>query len=615
MIRPQTNLYREAISLDGVWTCRPDPDESGAAKGWACGFADGLPIAIPGSWNEQLAECGLMNYVGVMWLQREVIAPARAADLAAAVYFGSADYRAEVYLDGVLLGQSEAMHLPFQVDAGAFLRPGAKQTLVVKIDNRLPEGAPMQRVTRADYVNERRPKDEYFPAVRFDFFPFGGLNRSVYLILAPKAQICARRIEAGRQAGQATLRVATMATHPHADVQILLDGVEIGRGPAEGNWIAIAAARLAHAQAWSPAAPRLYALTLRLLDGAGQTIDEIEDKIGFRDIRVDGQRLLLNGDPLVLRGFGKHEDSPLHGRGVNLPLLVKDFNLLRWIGANSVRTSHYPYDESFLDMADAAGVLVISECFSVNLDFRKIGPDDLPHHCRAMDQLLARDHVHPCVIAWSLSNEPGYLGEPDYPARALPYWRQLFAHVRHVDPTRPLTVANVQYAGEDDPAFAESDFLSVNRYYGWYTEPGQLDRAQQRLQDLLDRLSETHGKPIFVSEFGADAIAGLHATTDQLWTEDYQADFLAAYWAVIARHPAAIGGHVWNFADFRTAQHGRRVVFNHKGVFTRTRDPKRAAFTLRALWSQTPANNDIKASETPQGGDNGLEHQPGDPLS
>jgi beta-glucuronidase len=188
------------------------------------------------------------------------------------------------------------------------------------------------------------------------------------------------------------------------------------------------------------------------------------------------------------------------------------------------------------------------------------------------------------VIAWSLANEPGYLGEAIYASASAPYWAEVFAHARALDPTRPLTLAQVQYAGEADPAFGLCDFLSVNRYYGWYTEPGQLERATVRLRELFDRLSAVHGKPIFVSEFGADAIAGFHATTDQLWTEDFQSDFIEAYWREILAHPAVIGGHVWNFADFRTAQHGRRAVLNHKGVFTRQRDPKRAAFTVRRLW-------------------------------
>jgi beta-glucuronidase len=147
----------------------------------------------------------------------------------------------------------------------------------------------------------------------------------------------------------------------------------------------------------------------------------------------------------------------------------------------------------------------------------------------------------------------------------------------------------VQRHGPDDPVFAACDVLSINRYYGWYDHPGQLDTAAALLQAELDALAARHGKPILVAEFGADTVAGLHATYDQLFTEEYQEAFLRRYLEVIERHPATIGAHVWNFADFRTAQHFRRVVLNLKGVFTRTREPKRAAFALKELWSRAPA--------------------------
>jgi beta-glucuronidase len=148
-----------------------------------------------------------------------------------------------------------------------------------------------------------------------------------------------------------------------------------------------------------------------------------------------------------------------------------------------------------------------------------------------------------------------------------------------------MTHANVGYVGNDDPAFAESDIVGMNRYHGWYSEPAQLDRAVARLRDDFDAVA-AHGKPIVLFEFGADAMAGQHASHDQLFTEEYQARFIEAYWAEIEAHAAVAGGHVWNFADFRTAQHGRRVVHNLKGVFTRTRDPKMAAWALRKLWGK-----------------------------
>lgn len=577
MIRPQRNHHREAIDLGGLWRIsKMDGD-------WSNGLpAESLPIAVPGSWNEQLAEAGWMNHVGDAWYETELFVPADAAGRAVALQFGSADYEAEVWIDGQPAGRSGPAMLPFELDVTELVRPGSSHRLVVRVSNLLPEEGPTQRVTQEDYLREARRKDEYLPAVRFDFFPYGGLNRPVHLLLLPRERITDGRV---RTVLPGEVTVAVMAKGGTACRAIVSGHGSCIAAEAglDGHGRTVLALRVDPCRLWSPADPALYDLSVELLDERGEVRDTVRQRIGIREVRVEGTRLLLNGEPVELRGFGKHEDSPVHGRGLNLPLLVKDFRLLDWIGANSVRTSHYPYDESFLDLADECGLLVISEIFSINLDFRLTGPATLAAHKAAVEALISRDGNRPSVIGWSLANEPGYLGEAEYRERSGPYWAELFGHARALDPTRPLTHANVQYAGNDDPAFAHSDIVTVNRYHGWYSEPGQIARGAARFKEDLDAVA-VHGKPVFVAEFGADAVAGWHSTTDQMWTEEYQADLIAAYWQVIREHPACIGGHVWNFADFRTAQHHRRAVLNHKGVFTRDRQPKRAAWLLRELW-------------------------------
>ena len=579
MIRPQRNTCRQFDDLSGIW--RIAFDEGGDAD-WSDGIpADrALAIAVPGSWNEQLAEAGYMNFCGAGWLETEIFLPATAEGRELALHFGSVDFYGEVWLDGHHLGTSSAPMLPFEVLVPEQLATGRRAQLVVRVDAQLHADEATQGITQATYAEERRPRDEYLPAVRFDFFPYGGINRPVLLVERPAQGLTGWRatcdltgvtLAVEASAGSAIRACLTDDAGETIAVSTPTDG------PAKLR-LEPPAPRL-----WSPNDPHLYRLDIEVLNADGLQIDAASQQIGLRTFTVAGNRLLLNGEPIVLKGFGKHEESPLHGRGLNLPQLVKDFHLLKWIGANSVRTSHYPYSEEFLDLADQFGVMVIDEVFSINLDFRRTNADTLANHMRAVGELIARDVSRTCVIAWSLANEPGYLAEPEYREKSAPYWQEIFAHARAIDPTRLMTHANVGYAGNDDPAFAESDFLGINRYHGWYSEPGQLDRATDRLQTDFDTIA-AHGKPIVVLEFGADALAGQHATYDQMFTEEYQARFIEAYWAAIECHPAVAGGHVWNFADFRTAQHGRRVVHNLKGVFTRTREPKMAAWALRRLW-------------------------------
>jgi len=570
LIRPQTNPYRSAVDLSGIWRIRFGDGD------WAAGIGAGegsFDIAVPGSWNEQLAEAGFMNHVGPAWLECTFFVPDAPRRL---LRFGSADYYAKVWIDGREAGASGAPMLPFELDVTELTTPGTVATLVVRVTNELPADGPTQRVTLDDYVAEGRPRDEYLPAVRFDFFPYGGLNRPVHLVTKPRSAIVGYRVET-RCSG--TVRVEAEAERGTA-VRMAIGGAVAEAPLADGR--ATVDVRLEAPRLWSPQSPALYDLRLELLDG-DEVVDRVEQQIGIREVRVEGDRLLLNGEPIQLKGFGKHEDSPIRGRGLDLPLMVKDFELLRWTGANSVRTSHYPYAEEFYDFADRHGILVIDETFSINLDFRKVTAATLDAHKQGVSELINRDRNRTCVIAWSLANEPGYLAEPEYKQKSGDYWRELFNHARSLDPTRPLTHANVGYVGTSDPAFDHADIVTINRYHGWYSEPGQIGRAVARLRSDLDALA-AHGKPIFIAEFGADALAGQHATYDQLFTEEYQSDLIGAYWQVIQEHPACIGGHVWNFADFRTAQHGRRVVYNLKGVFTRNRDPKRAAWTLRELW-------------------------------
>ncbi len=598
MLRPQRNACRDLLPLDGVWDFRADHDGNGASSGWAGGFSAEAEVAVPGSINEQLAERGYRDFAGPAWLSKRFEVPAHFVGKRLRLRLNSADLRASVWLNGQPLGDHDASFLPAEFELHDALRAGDEALLVVRLDGRLDPAHPLPGIDAQTYQDERRPRDEIYPPVRYDFFPFIGLHRLPQLVAEPEDGFetlhADTDFDAATGAGHARLLIAHRGAH---DTSRSPCRVQLRLRDAQGTVVSESTHALdayqtaidlpiAAARPWSPESPALYRLDAELRRD-DDVIDRYTLQIGFRRFAVNGTHVELNGAPITLRGFGMHEDFPVVGKGQLLPLTVKDFELLRWIGANSFRTSHYAYAEETLDMADRRGVLVISEIASVNLDFRRVDATTLPRHCAMIDAQIARDRSHPCVIAWSLTNEPGYLAEAEYKPRAAEYFEQLFAHARSRDASRPLTGANVGGRhGLHDPLYEYCDFLALNRYVGWYEAPAQLDRAVTMLRGELDALAAHYRKPILLTEFGADAVAGMHATNDQLFTEEFQARFIAAYWRVIEQHPAVVGGHVWNFADFRTAQHHRRAVLNHKGVFTRTRDPKMAAWTLRRLWGQ-----------------------------
>ena len=327
---------------------------------------------------------------------------------------------------------------------------------------------------------------------------------------------------------------------------------------------------------WSPENPHLYELSVELASSEG-TVDKYFLPIGIRTIEVKGEKLCLNGKPIFLKGFGKHEDFPVIGKGLNLPLIIKDYSLMRWMGANSFRTSHYPYSEEMMNLADREGFLVIDEIPAVGLFFGKGIEKRLALCKQYISELIARDKNHPSVVIWSIANEP-HSTSPE----AKGYFKRLYEHTKKLDPFRLVTL--VSMLGLKEEALEYVDLICLNRYYGWYTEPGQLDLACQKLSKELDKLFSVHKKPIILSEFGAGAIAGMHANPPEMFSEEYQAEFIRRYCEVIRSKSYMAGEHVWCFADFKTAQAPRRVISNRKGVFTRIREPKLAAHILGKIW-------------------------------
>lgn len=209
--------------------------------------------------------------------------------------------------------------------------------------------------------------------------------------------------------------------------------------------------RVPSARLWSPADPFLYDLTV----SAGKDLYTMP--VGLRTVEVRGKEFLLNSEPVYFRGFGRHEDFWASGRGLNLPLLVGDYDRMRWVGANSFRTSHYPYAEEDIMLADRLGFLVIDEIPAANLVFEDEGTvARLRSVClRMAEELVARDKNHAAVVMWSVANEPTLPNLIDrltgrdtspVPEYATAFLRDLVQHVRALDPTRPVTLTGMMGA-------------------------------------------------------------------------------------------------------------------------------------------------------------------------
>ncbi len=595
MLRPQDTPTRERKALDGLWDFRLDAEGAGRDARWFDGpLAEARTMPVPASYNDLLIGTVGRDHVGDAWYQRTVRVPRGWDGQRIVLRLDSATHQAVVWVDGTQVAAHTGGYTPFEADVTGLVTPGDEVRVTVVVNNELSFGTVPPGVVHETGHGRRQ---QYF----HDFFNYAGLHRSVWLYATPRTHVEDVTVVTDLDGATGVVRyqVAAAGDAPHAVRVRLHDATGAEVAVADG---ASGELRVPDAQRWAPGDGYLYEADVELVGPDGTLLDSYRQSVGIRTVAVRGTQLLVNGEPVHLQGFGMHEDSALHGKGHDDVVMVNDFALLDWVGANSVRTSHYPYAEEFYDYADRRGVLVIDEVAAVGMNMslagglfggqgyktfspETINDDTQRAHAQAIRELVARDKNHPSVIIWSIANEP----ESDTDA-ARDYFEPLFALARELDTTRPVGFVNVMLAPHGTCQVSQfADVVMLNRYYGWYVDTGDLVAAEEHWRAELQQWA-TDGKPIIITEYGADTVAGLHSTTPQPWTEEYQVEYLDMNHRVFDSVDAVVGEQVWNFADFATASVSVfRVDGNKKGVFTRDRRPKAAAHLLRRRWGGTGA--------------------------
>ncbi len=570
MLFPQNNKFRQKQELGKYWEFLIDENETYKAEDLFASFK-GRPIAVPGSWNEQFAE--LRDYLGIAWYKTSFRLPWGFENKKIFLRFGSVNYLAKVWLNGHYLGEHEGGHLPFEFEISEFV--GEENILLLQVDAKLA----FDRVPPGN-LKEQIEQDQHqvgiYPAATFDFFPYAGIHRPVVIYALNPEHIKDIRVETDIDNSAGIIKV-DLAQNGRLEARLELNhNKTIYRSNFSNNQAEL---KIPNAALWSPQSPELHKLSVFLLKD-GQTVDRYDLDIGIRTIEVKADKLLLNGQEILLKGFGRHEDFPVIGRGEMPAVSIKDYALMDWIGANSFRTSHYPYSEETLALADKLGYLVIAETAAVGLYFNE---DGLAKRLKLTKQfareLIQRDKNHPSVIIWSLANEarttrPGVVD----------YFKEVYDEAKSLDNSRPITIVSDMFY--DEESFDFFDLVCLNIYRGWYQESGRLDDGFAKFAEILDKTHARFKKPIIVSEFGADAIPGHHSLPAEMFSEEYQLEFLAGYIKEMNKRDFVVGQHIWNMCDFKTAQGVKRpMAINFKGVFTRDRRPKMAAHMLKRIWA------------------------------
>ena len=329
---------------------------------------------------------------------------------------------------------------------------------------------------------------------------------------------------------------------------------------------------------YSPENPNLYLVSAELLDGES-AIDDLIERVGFREISIDGKDLLLNGKKIRLFGFNRHEDYNSLGSSVPFQAMMRDLALIKETGANSIRTCHYPNDELFLDACDELGLLVWEEGHARGLNEQQMRNENfMSQSLDCIDEMIVNHFNHPSIFCWGILNE--CVSDNEFGRGC---YKQLYDRIASLDPSRPKTSAsNKQYK---DICFDLEEIVSINMYPEWYDFFNGAT-VKETIDSLMEYVVKTGNgnKPFIVSEIGAGAIYGYRTDSQCKWSEERQASIIDTQLSVALSNKDVTGVFVWQFCDVRVDESwfgSRPRCENNKGIVDEYRRKKLAFETVK----------------------------------
>lgn len=563
---------RESLSLNGAWSYIIDPYENGYYNHRYQPYDQGYfknkkitqpddlieydfdaaeTLQVPGDWNTQKE--ALMFYEGTIWYHKNFTLN-KSTDKRYVVNFGAVNYQAIVYVNGNKVGSHEGGFTSFQFDISQYLTDG-DNFITLKVDN-------------------RRERDQV-PTVNTDWWNYGGITRDVSILTLPKSYVANYKVELNSQNPNVIQGEIWLAGAKNNNPNVTVSIPELGvKTQVKANNQGKATFSInAKPQLWSPKSPKLYQVSV------SYNGELLEDKIGFRTVVTQKEKILLNGQPIFLRGISLHEESPLtNGRAWS----EADARvLLTWakeLGCNFVRLAHYPHNENMLRVADELGLMVWSEIpvyWTVMFDSDEV-------YAKAELQLiemLRRDINRASITLWSVANET-----PNSDSR-LTFLTKLITKARELDNSRLYTAAMDTHSSSkagvviDDPLINAVDVIGINHYCGWYYS------ESKKCADIV--WENPHNKPVVVSEFGAGALAGKHGDKGERWTEEFQADLYKYNLEMVMNIPGIQGVSPWVLKDFRSPRRPLKNIqdfWNRKGLLSEKGVKKQAWYVLNDFY-------------------------------
>ncbi|GAB3008558.1 hypothetical protein GCM10023080_088070 [Streptomyces pseudoechinosporeus] len=553
---------REYLSLDRKWRFRFDPGNQGLGEGWQSPRFDdrawGL-IDVPSAWDlldtpgfgSETAPFGKGTAFadGYAWYRTVVDVPGSWRARHVRIAFLAAGYSAEVWLDGTYLGKHEGANSPFALPVSEALRPGARQTIAVRV---------FRRASYTDYADPtpQPVTDDYeVPYKPVDYWPYAGLTRSAWIEAVPQVTI-AKLLVAGAD-GRIEAR-AVIENHGASDFHgwLTLDpGRESGCRPtaveariaARSAGVVGVSVRAPRAPRWSPASPHTLTARATLTAGkpSGPRVDTLSTVYGVRELTVGDAQLRLNDKPLFLKGLNWHEETAAHGRAMTPVEYDRELGHITALGANFIRNCVYNRHPYVYDWADEHGVMVMDDIDTMWLNTAQERLQTERYGlARAMALTMAwNQHNHPSVILWGMQNES------EIDADGAPVYRAWLADLKAAVKAVDLTARPVTWASNtsNDPAFDLADVIGFNEYFGYF---------YGKDADLGPTLDAVHAKypdkPILITENGTWSLAGNHGPGTTEGTEEWQAARFTAHWTqVVARSEFVAGFTYWVLKDYK----------------------------------------------------------------
>lgn len=578
---------RKTVSLNGTWHYIVDPYETGffdyrfkerlesdpgaywnmpkinKKTDWTeHDFKDPYTIKVPGDWNSQ--DPIFLYYEGTVWYQRTFDKPNIASNEDVYLYFGAVNYEAHVYLNGKKLGMHKGGFTPFNFKIPASLLKEYDNNLVV-------------------HVNNNRHQDEV-PTVNTDWWNYGGITRDVKLVITPKQfiQQYHLQLDQNQDIVKAKLKkkfqlngwIKLSEAVSQKIVSISIPDLKINKEflvTGDSVQIAFEASKM---ELWSTNNPKLYDVVFNF------NKNSIKDRIGFRKIEVEEDKIILNGNQIFLRGICLHEEMPEVPRRANSKNdALKTFEQVKELHANMVRLSHYPHNEYVPRVADSLGILLWTEIpVYWTIDFKN--PEVLKKAQTQLKEMITRDRNRASVIIWGVGNETPLSDARNH------FMSHLVKKAKEFDNTRLVAAAlevrynkGVNYV--NDPLGEYTDIVALNEYLGWYgSTPDACQTAEWEIK---------YNKPFFISETGAGAKGGFHDEKDMRFSEEYQQWYYQEQINMFkSKFPNSFSGLApWILNDFRSPKRNNpeyQEGWNRKGLIDEKGNKKLAFYVLQKYY-------------------------------